>query len=103
MIAHLILMNLNDSEDSTYVAEQVLSLTGKIPGLSEVTGGTSVISGSTTWNLGFIMMFKNENSVLSYQAHPEHVTVGVAIKPLIKEMATCDLPLTDSFLSSAKK
>ncbi len=98
MIAHLILMQLKQSVDASFVTEQVLSLSGKVPGLLTVHGGASVVQLKTTWTLGFIMVFSDAETVQSYQSHPAHVDVASNIKGLIEEMATCDLS-SDAFAS----
>lgn len=92
MVTHLVVMNLHEPKTKDFVALQVLSLAGRIPGLVSVRGGTSIVELATTWDLGFIMQFTDKESVLSYQSHPAHVDVADQIRDLIREMATCDLP-----------
>lgn len=99
MVTHLVLMNLHDTSDCDFVSEQVRSLAGRVPGLSWVQGGSSVVQLKTTWDLGFMMQFTDENSVLNYQTHPAHVEVAGHIKEKIREMATCDLA-DNSFASN---
>ena len=99
MIAHLVLMNLNESAPASLVIDQVMALKDQIPGLLDITGGTSVLSGKSTWEIGFIMMFTDAEAVTSYQGHPAHVEVGKAIGAYIREMASCDL-LSDSIQPS---
>lgn len=92
MVTHLVVMNLHEPNTKDFVALQVLSLAGRIPGLVSVRGGASIVELPTTWDLGFIMHFTDTESVHSYQSHPVHVDVAAQIKDLIREMATCDLP-----------
>lgn len=96
MINHLVLMNLKDAQDTDTVAREVLSMKGNIPGLVDVVGGPSVVTLATTWDLGFVMTFSTAADVLLYQDHDVHVRVGERIRPLIQEMATCDLPVSGS-------
>ncbi len=99
MVTHIVLMNLHDTNDCDFVSKQVHSLAGRVPGLSEVRGGSSVVQLKTTWDLGFMMQFTDENSVLNYQTHPAHIVVAGHIKEKIREMATCDLA-DNSFASN---
>ena len=93
MISHLVLMKVNDASDAAFVADEVLGMRGKIPGLVSVVGGVSVISTATTWDLGFTMMFEDKETVATYQSHPAHVKVGSKISGMIRELATSDLEI----------
>lgn len=91
MIAHLVLMNLEDPSDAPLVTAQVRSLAGHIPGLQRVDGGSSVVTAPATWDLGFLMLFATSEAVESYQTHPAHVAVAEVIRDRIREMGTCDI------------
>lgn len=91
MIAHLVLMNLHDTSQAEVVTSKVRSLRHRVPGLAGIEGGASVISEANTWDLGFLMLFDGEESTIDYQSHPAHVQISQSIKPLLREMATCDL------------
>lgn len=91
MITHLVLMDLHRSDDKDYVAQQVHSLAGRVPGLEEVRGGPSVVQLRTTWSLGFVMSFQDAASLQVYQTHPAHLEVAANITEKISQMATCDL------------
>jgi hypothetical protein len=93
MIAHLVLMNLQDPADGPFVAAQIRSLAGEVPGLQQVDGGPSVVSAAASWDLGFLMLFATREAVESYQSHPAHVAVGQRIRARIREMGTCDIVL----------
>lgn len=95
MIAHLVLMNLHDAADVPFVSSQVRSLAGAVPGLRRVHGGASLIRGTRSWDLGFLMLFDTTEAVESYQSHPEHVRVAEAIRDRLRDMGTCDLELDE--------
>lgn len=99
MIAHLILMNLHDPSDAPLVSAQVRSLAGAVPGLDRVDGGPAVIAGPTSWDLGFVMVFRTPDAVETYQSHPQHVKVAAVIRSRIREMGTCDITLDPASLS----
>lgn len=98
MIAHMVLMKLKDPSDGPFVADQVRSLGGQIPGLERVDGGSSVVTAPATWDLGFLLMFATPQAVESYQSHPAHVAVAELIRDRILEMGTCDIDLDRSLL-----
>lgn len=100
MIAHLVLMQLHDISDTDFVAAKVLSLRGKIPGLAAIEGGETLIETANTWPLGFLMIFDDEKSVLSYQNHPAHVEIAQAIKGRLSGMGTCDVA-SQSFINTS--
>lgn len=91
MVTHLVLMDLHHEDDASVVAQQVLSLAGKVPGLLSLRGGPSVVQLGTTWSLGFVMQFQDAESLLAYQVHPAHRAVAAEIVEKIRHMATCDL------------
>jgi hypothetical protein len=100
MIAHLVLMRLHNPDDAGLVAAQVLSLRGRVPGLAGIEGGPTVISTPSSWELGFVMVFTDRESTLTYQDHPVHVEIATVIRPLIQAMATCDVSTTRDALEA---
>lgn len=90
MIAHLVLMKLERAEETAHVADRVLSMQGRVPGLLSITGGPS-IGQERDWDVGFIMTFRDSEALDSYQSHPEHLRVAADIRRLITQMTTCDL------------
>lgn len=98
VIAHFVLMNLHESSDAELVASEILSLHDRIPGLTGIEGGPSMIANANTWDLGFLMLFRDKESAVSYQSHPAHVQVAQKVKGLLSGMATCDVQTGEPLL-----
>lgn len=82
MVKHIILWKLKDelsSEEKTSVIkdikEQLESLAGKIPGLTEIIVRTEPLASSNA-EVMLDSTLESEEALKGYQTHPEHVKVA---------------------------
>ncbi len=82
MVKHMILWKLKDelsSEEKTVVIknikEQLESLAGKIPGLTEIIVRTEPLASSNA-EVMLDSTLESEEALKGYQTHPEHVKVA---------------------------
>lgn len=82
MVKHIILWKLKDelsSEEKTVVIknikEQLESLVGKVPGLTEIIVRTDPLASSNA-EVMLDSTLESEEALKGYQTHPEHVKVA---------------------------
>lgn len=82
MVKHIILWklkeNLSPEEKATVrknIKEQLESLKGKVPGLTEITVHTAPLPSSNA-EVMLDSTLENEEALKGYQTHPEHVKVA---------------------------
>lgn len=82
MVKHIILWKLNENlspeEKATVrknIKEQLESLKGKVPGLTEITVHTAPLPSSNA-EVMLDSTLENEEALKGYQTHPEHVKVA---------------------------
>jgi stress responsive alpha/beta barrel protein len=66
------------------VRREIRNLQGQIPGLLETWVGTNFSHRSLGYELGGVMKFADEASLLAYPAHPVHVKLVDWLMPLIE-------------------
>jgi Stress responsive A/B Barrel Domain len=74
---------VSDAQKSR-VRTEISSLQGQIPGLLETWVGTNISPRSLGYELGGVMKFADEASLLAYPAHPVHVKLVEWLMPLIE-------------------
>jgi hypothetical protein len=62
----------------------IRNLQGQIPGLLETWVGTNISPRSRGYELGGVMKFEDEASLLAYPGHPVHVELVSWLMPLIE-------------------
>jgi hypothetical protein len=68
----------------TRVRIEIRNLQGQIPGLLETWVGTNISPRSLGYELGGVMKFADEASLLAYPNHPVHVKLVNWLMPLIE-------------------
>ena len=68
----------------TRVRIEIRNLQGQIPGLLETWVGTNISPRSLGYELGGVMKFADEASLLAYPTHPVHVKLVSWLMPLIE-------------------
>jgi hypothetical protein len=63
---------------------EIRNLQGQIPGLLETWVGTNISPRSQGYELGGVMKFADEASLLAYPGHPVHVKLVNWLMPLIE-------------------
>lgn len=63
---------------------EIRNLQGQIPGLLETWVGTNISPRSQGYELGGVMKFADEASLLAYPSHPVHVKLVNWLMPLIE-------------------
>jgi hypothetical protein len=66
------------------VRTEIRSLQGQIPGLLETWVGTNISPRSLGYELGGVMKFADEASLLAYPTHPVHVKLVEWLMSLIE-------------------
>ena len=66
------------------VRVEIRNLQGQIPGLLETWVGTNISPRSQGYELGGVMKFADEASLLAYPSHPVHVKLVNWLMPLIE-------------------
>jgi hypothetical protein len=75
------------------VRTEIRSLQGQIPGLLETWVGTNISPRSQGYELGGVMKFADEASLLAYPVHPVHVKLVEWLMPLIDPVEVDFAPL----------
>jgi Stress responsive A/B Barrel Domain len=81
------------------VRVEIRNLQGQIPGLLETWVGTNISPRSQGYELGGVMKFADEASLLAYPAHPVHVKLLNWLMPLIEPIEV-DFSLEERGLGS---
>jgi hypothetical protein len=71
-------------EQKLRVRVEIRSLQGQIPGLLETWVGTNISPRSLGYELGGVMKFADEASLLAYPGHPIHLKLIDWLMPLIE-------------------
>jgi hypothetical protein len=81
------------------VRVEIRNLQGQIPGLLETWVGTNISPRSQGYELGGVMKFADEASLLAYPGHPVHVKLVNWLMPLIEPIEV-DFSLEERGLGS---
>jgi hypothetical protein len=81
------------------VRVEIRNLQGQIPGLLETSVGTNISPRSQGYELGGVMKFADEASLLAYPSHPVHVKLVNWLMPLIEPIEV-DFSLEERGLGS---
>ena len=81
------------------VRVEIRNLQGQIPGLLETWVGTNISPRSQGYELGGVMKFADEASLLAYRSHPVHVKLVNWLMPLIEPIEV-DFSLEERGLGS---
>lgn len=105
MVKHIILWKLKDelsSEEKISVIknikEQLESLDGKIPGLTEIIVRTEPLASSNA-DVMLDSTLESEEALKGYQSHPEHVKVAdTYVRPYTEVRMCMDYEMQDALL-----
>ena len=105
MVKHIILWKLKDelsSEEKISVIknikEQLESLDGKIPGLTEIIVRTKPLASSNA-DVMLDSTLESEDALKGYQSHPEHVKVAdTYVRPYTEVRMCMDYEMQDTLL-----
>jgi fructose-bisphosphate aldolase class II len=93
MIRHLIVFNLRAGathEDCLAMAERGREELGRIPGVLNVSFGTSLLE-NARYRYTFVIDLSDARALAGYQAHPRHVAfANTYFRPLAPDRITTD-------------
>lgn len=87
MLTHIVLWQLHDfaegkskSENALLLKEKLESLVGKIPQIVELKVGINLeMADATNYDVALYSVFENMATLMEYQNHPLHKTLGAWI------------------------
>ncbi|MDW7732565.1 MAG: Dabb family protein [Methanolobus sp.] len=83
MLKHIVMWKLKDvaegrsgQENADLMKEMLGSLKGMIPEIGKIEVGININSSDAAFDVVLYSEFRDEEALLSYQKHPEHVKVA---------------------------
>lgn len=98
MIEHLVLFKFMvgvKEEQKQELVNRFYSLSGKIEGLKSLSVGLNktVEKEHAHYEFGMRMLFQNQDSLATYQVHPNHLSVIELVKKIVYEVAVVNFEL----------
>ncbi len=80
MVRHVVMWKLRDRDAAPGLKARLEELNGRIPGLIRLEVGIDVSQGEQSADLVLISEHDNLAALAAYQAHPEHLAIGVLMR-----------------------
>lgn len=93
MVKHIVMWRMKPEVTAAQVLElkeQLEALKGSIPEIVEIEVGIDYQRKEASSDVSLYSVFNSEADLGTYQVHPEHVKVGVFLKPLVAERRVVD-------------
>jgi hypothetical protein len=95
-LRHIVFWKLNGAteeerdEQAVFLKKSLENLTQSIPEIDALSVHRNSAFHGTNWDLALVSEFANLAALETYQAHPDHVAVGVEIKKRVSDRAAID-------------
>lgn len=80
MVTHMVMFKFNRCEDAEEARRQLLSMSGKIPGMTGIEVGLDFARGDRSYDLGLITRHDSRTALDQYRFHPVHLEVATFIR-----------------------
>ncbi|WP_406661365.1 Dabb family protein [Methanolobus sp. ZRKC3] len=97
MLKHIVMWKIRDGAEGKDKVENIKkmkdmleSLKGKISEISEIEVGINVNSSDAAYDVVLYSVFEDEDALLTYQKHPEHVKVAEFVGPISEQRVVVD-------------
>ena len=92
MIRHVVLYYLKDKspESKQALANQFLSMKGKIPYLKSITSGADFLNSERSYDVVLICEFESAEDMEKYKKHEVHLPVVDYVKKTVQESHSVD-------------
>jgi hypothetical protein len=92
MYTHVVLFHLVDPSEAQAVAERLVQMRGRIPGLRQIEAGADDAPSERSADVCLITRFDDAAGLADYQVHPVHQELLAWIRPKLKGAVKVDYP-----------
>jgi len=90
MYTHVVLFHLNEAEDADEIAEQLKTLSDRIPSLRSLEVGVDDAPSDRSAHLCLITRFDDADGLEAYRVHPAHTEFLSWVKPRVQRTVKVD-------------
>jgi hypothetical protein len=97
MFKHIVMWKIKDNAEGKSKVENITkmkalleSLKAKIPEISEIEVGVNINDSAAAFDVTLYSVFEDENALLTYQKHPEHVKVAEFVSNITEKRCVVD-------------
>jgi hypothetical protein len=90
MVTHIVLFRFRDPGVAKQARDRLLSMKGKIPGMTSIEAGLDYTHHERSYHLGLLTRHQTRADLLAYQTHPVHVEVARFVQAEAASSASVD-------------